>query len=96
MSGREVVDETLFPTDWNTYLKASILTQQEFDRLSSIEVFVKDPIALVSKMEELDIVEYASTLQCVVAKVSDPRHLHRILFIIRTLLTCNCHFLSLF
>lgn len=89
MSGREVVDETLFPTDWNTYLKASILNQNEYDKLASLELYVKDPIALVSKVEELGVTDYASTLQSIVGKVSDARHLHRILFIIRTLLTCT-------
>lgn len=96
MNEKNSVDETIPEPDWNTYLRATILTQKEVDKLTAIDNYVKDVQGLVQRVEELGVMEYAELLQGVVSKISDTKHLYRLLFVIRTLMSSCGRFTDYF
>ena len=75
--------------DWNTFADSKVITEKESLLLQNVDHYLVEPLTLKKRIEEEGVKKYVDLFQSILKKVSATSPVKRILFSLKTLLTCK-------
>jgi hypothetical protein len=79
--------------DWNTFADSKVITENESLLLQNLDHYLIEPPTLAKRIEDEGVKKYVGLFQSVLKKISATGPVKRILYSLKSLLTCNFHFL---